>query len=231
MTKLSQKISKLQEITSASARPLPVVLLADTSGSMSEHGKIQALNTAAADMTRAFATEEQSRVLIHLAVVTFGGTAAWHLPLTPTPQVKWQPLSANGSTPLGAALTLCQALVEDPVQVPSRAYRPALILCSDGQPNDEWQAPLAALHTAPRAGKAQRFALAIGPDADLAMLQRFVGAEGRVFLAHEAHEIQNFFRFVTMTVTSRSRSVNPNQIPASSSVALPALDFSDDQDF
>ena len=39
-------MSRLKEFTTQTARPLPVVLLADVSGSMGTDGKIQALNHA-----------------------------------------------------------------------------------------------------------------------------------------------------------------------------------------
>ena len=39
-------MSKLKEFVMASARPLPVIILADISGSMSTNGKIDALNDA-----------------------------------------------------------------------------------------------------------------------------------------------------------------------------------------
>src|SRR5437763_1821259 len=51
-------MSRLKEFTVPSARPLPVVLLADVSGSMSADGKIDALNAAVAEMLAAFAEEE-----------------------------------------------------------------------------------------------------------------------------------------------------------------------------
>ena len=40
----------LKEFTVSSARPLPVILLADVSGSMAVDGKIDALNGAVAEM-------------------------------------------------------------------------------------------------------------------------------------------------------------------------------------
>src|SRR5205809_535935 len=55
------KMTNLKEFTAATARPLPVIVLADTSGSMSENGKIEALNTALTDMVAAFAEEEEGR--------------------------------------------------------------------------------------------------------------------------------------------------------------------------
>ena len=202
----------LKEFTVASARPLPVILLADVSGSMAADGKIEALNRAVAEMQATFAEEEDDRAEIHLAVVTFGGTAALHTPLTPASDVRWTPMESDGRTPLGAALDIVTDLVEDHERVPSRAYRPTLVLVSDGLPNDEWKGPLKRLLGSERAAKAERFALGIGADADHDMLRRFLNdPEGRVFEAHEGREIRKFFQWVTMSVTSRSRSTEPNR--------------------
>ena len=128
-----------KEFTIASARPLPVILMADVSGSMAADGKIDALNSAVAEMQAAFAEEEDGGAEIHLAIVTFGGTAALHLPPTPAGDVQWTPMQASGRTPMGAALDIVTDLVEDRDQVPSRAYRPTIVLVSDGLPNDEWE--------------------------------------------------------------------------------------------
>ena len=103
----------LKEFTVSSARPLPVILLADVSGSMGVDGKIDALNRAVAEMQATFAEEEDERAEIHLAVVTFGGTAALHTPLTPASDVRWTPMEADGRTPLGPALDIATDLVEE----------------------------------------------------------------------------------------------------------------------
>ncbi|MFO0575494.1 MAG: VWA domain-containing protein [Polyangia bacterium] len=202
----------IAEPTLSKPRPLPVILLADVSGSMQEYGKIEALNGAVSEMLGAFAAEDRSRAEIHVGIITFGGGAARiHLTLQPAHEVAFQPFAATGNTPLGRALTLARELIEDPAQVPHRAYRPTLALISDGQPNDEWEAPLAALLASPRAQKAARFAMAIGPDADQTMLARFLAdPAAKVVEAHQAREIRRFFRWVTMTVTARSRSLSPS---------------------
>lgn len=225
--KSRRAMSKLQEVSLVAARPLPVVLLADVSGSMATAGKIDSLNQAVAEMVAAFAEEDRSRAIITVAVITFGGGGAkLHQPLVPAHQMSWQALAAAGNTPLGAALSLATELMEDQAQIPSRAYRPTVVLVSDGQPNDEWEEPLGRLHGSPRASKAERFALAIGDDADCEMLQRFLGQPGaRVFRAHEARQIKQFFRWVTMTVTTRSRSINPNLLAAPQLPALEDLDY------
>lgn len=217
----------LKEFTVSSARPLPVILMADVSGSMAADGKIDALNSAVAEMQAAFAEEDDGRAEIHLAVVTFGGTAVLHVPLTPAGDVQWTPMQASGTTPMGAALDIVTDLIEDRDRVPSRAYRPTVVLVSDGIPRDEWQGPLKRLLGSERAAKAQRFALGIGADANHQVLRAFLDdPEGRIFEAHEVREIRKFFQWVTMSVTSRSRSGQPNQ-----TVVVDPLDLDDYGDF
>jgi uncharacterized protein YegL len=64
-----------------------------------------------------------------------------------------------------------------------------------------------------RASKAVRFALAIGDDADHEVLKAFLADPSKqVFSAAQARQIKQFFRWVTMSVTARSRSVNPNTV-------------------
>jgi len=208
-------MSRLKEFTTQSARPLPVVLLADVSGSMGGDGKIQALNHAVREMIEAFLDESDLRVEIQVAVITFGGEARIHLPLRPSREAAWTDLEASGGTPMGAAFNIARELIEDRQVIPGRAYRPTIVLVSDGQPTDSWQEPLNALLESERGGKAFRMAMAIGADADHDVLQAFLGdPEARVFQAGEARQIRQFFQLVTMSVSSRSRSANPNSTPS-----------------
>lgn len=218
---------KLKDFTVATPRPLPVILLLDVSGSMSTNGKIDALNESVAAMLQTFATEDATRAAIHVGIITFGrGGARVHQPLEPATRVSWKLLEASGGTPLGSALDLATQLIEDHTQVPSRAYTPSLVLVSDGQPTDAWQEPLQRLLSAERAAKATRFAMGIGDDADAVMLSAFLASESsRVFMAHEARQIVQFFRWVTMSVATRSRSARPNSVVLSEPIELPDFDF------
>lgn len=222
-----RQVSKLREFTMSSARPLPVIVLADTSGSMGENGKIDALNAAISDMITSFAEEDDARAEIYVCVVTFGGQSALiHSPLRPARENKSAPMLAKGKTPMGGAFELARAMIEDPTTVPSRAYRPALVLISDGAATDDWFPPLDALLKSERASKASRFALAIGADAHHETLNAFLADEhSRVFEAHEARGIKNFFRWVTMSVTTRSRSTNPNSVIRVEPTDLDEFDF------
>ena len=220
-------MSKLKEFTVSTARPLPVIILADVSGSMTANGKIDALNDAVAEMIATFAEEDDSRAEIHVGVIAFGrGGATLHKPLRPAVDTRWEPMEASGRTPMGEAFDLARSMVEDRDTIPSRAYRPTLVLVSDGVPTDDWRGPLDGLLGSERASKAMRFAMGIGADADLETLTAFLASEeARVFEAHEAREIKNFFRWVTMSVTTRSRSANPNSVVMVEPTDLDDFDF------
>lgn len=196
------------------ARPLPVIVLADVSGSMGVEGKIEALNMALKDMLRAFAEQSRLRAEIHVGLITFGGEAAKaHLPLAPVHQiVHLDSLQAEGATPMGHAFTLATSLLEDKELIPSRAYRPVLVLVSDGYATDDWKDAFSCLQGSERAKKAVRYAMAIGADADEAMLMSFANdPEAPLFKAHHARDIQRFFRAVTMSVSVKTQSPNPDQ--------------------
>ena len=210
---MKEQSSKLKEFTLAEARPIPVIVMADVSGSMSADGKIEALNLALKNMIEGFAAESRIRAEIQVGLITFGGEAARvHLPLAPAHRIsEISPLAAGGRTPMGSAFEEARKLIEDKEKISSRAYRPVLVLISDGLPTDDWEAAFDALCGSERAQKAARFAMVIGADADMTMLGRFANdPESPVFKAHEARDIHRFFRAVTMSVTARSRSAAPN---------------------
>ncbi|MFV9494762.1 vWA domain-containing protein [Pseudomonas aeruginosa] len=76
-------MSELKKFQVQTARPLPIIVLADTSGSMSVDGKIEALNKGLKDMISSFAGESRLRAEIQVSVITFGGSLAeLNLPLT-----------------------------------------------------------------------------------------------------------------------------------------------------
>jgi uncharacterized protein YegL len=207
----------LKQFAVQKARPLPVIILADTSGSMSVEGKIEALNASIKEMIATFSQEGRRQAEIQFALVTFGGSKAeMYASLIPAHEVTdFKPMVANGATPMGGAFELVTELLEDEERIPSRAYRPALVLLSDGHPTDDWKVGFDKLCNSDRAKKATRFAMAIGSDADESMLNDFVNDdEAPVFKAHQARDIHRFFKAITMSVTARSRSQQPNEVLA-----------------
>lgn len=202
-----------KRFTAPKAKPIPVVLLLDVSGSMSGT-KIQNLNEAVKDMIETFQDTENNETEIHVAIITFGAEVKLHQEMVSAGEITWHDLHASGMTPLGTALKMAKAMIEDKNTIPSRAYRPAVVLVSDGQPNDQWQEPLSDFITNGRSAKCDRMALAIGADADREILGQFiVGTKNPLFEASDAKQLKDFFKFVTMSVSLRVQSVDKNIIP------------------
>lgn len=213
------------DYTAPKPKPLPVILLLDTSGSM--YGdKISALNVAVRKMLGTLTKEESQANEFLVSLITFGGTASLASPPTPASELAYSDLSADGGTPLGAAIDVAKSLIEDREQTPGRAYRPLVVLVSDGVPTDSWESKLDRFIQDGRSSKCDRMALGIGREAyegpGRATLERFIaGTEHKVFEAKDAGEIHNFFRFVTMSVVTRSLSQNKNAIPSDATLQPP----------
>ena len=96
-------MAKLKDFVISDARPFPVILLVDVSGSMKTNGKMDAVNEAGNMMLQSFSAEDQTRAVIHVGVITFGGAGA-RVVQKPTSAVglEWPRLTAAGKTPLGA---------------------------------------------------------------------------------------------------------------------------------
>ena len=199
--------------TVAKAKPLPVVLLLDVSSSMGGES-IKKLNIAVKEMISDFASAEKNEVEILVSIITFGAKVLLHTPYTSAKDIEWQDLTVSGSTPMGTAFSMAKAMIEDKETTPSRAYRPTIVLVSDGEPTDSWQQPLRALVNDGRSNKCDRMAMAIGGAASNTVLNEFIsGTENKVFTAQDASQIQEFFKFVTMSVTTRTNSQNANDVP------------------
>lgn len=194
---------------------LPVLLLLDVSGSM--YGdKIETLYDATVDMINAFSDSRTREVEIKVAIITFGKEVCLHTPFTPAGELRNKGLSlfnASGMTPLGTALRMVKEMIEDKTVLPPPIYKPAVVLVSDGEPNDSWEGPLKSFISEGRSMKCQRFAVGIGKEAKMGMLQKFADTKDNLFYAEQATEIAKAFQFISNSVSQRSRSTNPDQIP------------------
>ena len=170
------------------SRPLHFLYICDCSGSMAAQGKMQALNQAIRQslpgMANVARDNPEARVLVR--AVRFADRAHWHIAEpTPVEQLVWTDLQAGGVTAMGEALELVAGQLDAP-PMEQRALPPVLVLISDGQPTDDFEAGLRQLMRRPWAQKAVRLAIALGHDADLEVLQAFIGpAPGPVLPAGE----------------------------------------------
>lgn len=225
-------MSVFNNVVNFKSRPLPVIILADVSGSMSEIGKLDSLKFALKNMIASFknASSSSLEAEIYVSLITFGNNttkivlepqAASEIANDASKMSAIDGLAADGNTPLGGALTSLVDMLERRDIYPSRAYRPFIVLASDGQPNDSWQDPLSRLLNSERSKKATRLSLAIGADADENMLKKFVNNdEIPVFKANNAAEIQKFFKCVTMSAIKSSQSAKPGEISANDIISL-----------
>lgn len=202
----------LDSFVVATPRPLPVLLLLDTSGSMTGT-KIAALNSALKEMAQDLGGSSTPQGEIHVGVVVFHSQVDVADPV-PAKLFTVPEYVAGGQTAMGAAIEAARVMLEDRERIPARAYTPTLVLVSDGQPTDAADSAIRALLGSERGKRATRLALAIGDDADVEMLKRFVSnPEVPVFRAHETARIREFFRWVTFSVQMRTKSRDPDAAP------------------
>lgn len=204
----------LNDFLAAKPRPLPIIIAVDKSGSMASNGKIDALNYALNEFIDSL-KEEDTKVDLQVALYSFGAaTACCDLPLTSIDAISTMPsYEAAGKTPMGQAFGLIKELIEDKEKVSSRSYKPTIVLLTDGIPTDDYLTPMLQLIQEGRSSKAFRMAMAIGDDADKEMLGTFVSNPEFLVKGEDARDIRKFFKFVTMSVTSRLHSQTPDNPP------------------
>lgn len=192
-----------------STRPLHFIWITDCSGSMSIDGKIQALNTAIREAIPQMqkVAEENPNAQVLIRAIRFSTGSVWHV-TTPTPVIdfKWSDLQAGGETDLGHALRM----VADQLKMPpmtDRALPQVLVLVSDGRPTDDYRSGLEALMNEPWGKKAVRIAIAIGDDADLNVLQQFIGhSELKPLQANNAESLVRYIKWVSTQVLQSASS-------------------------
>lgn len=184
-------------------RPLHFIWMADCSGSMRSDGKIQALNNAIREATPHMRTaaDENPNAEVLVRAVRFSSGASWHIsqPVA-IDTFSWDDLDADGPTDMGRALELVAEQLE--VQhMGDRALPPVLVLISDGQPTDDFGKGLKALLDQPWGKKAVRVAIAIGQDADVDVLQRFIdNPEFKPLQANNADQLVRYIKWVSTAV-------------------------------
>lgn len=167
--------SHLGDAMGLARRQLHVILALDCSGSM-QGDRIASLNyalrTTLPELRKV--AEENPEIDVRLRVLRFSTEAEWHVaePVS-VADARWTDLSAGGETSMGAAFHLiAQALSGDAVQ--GRHLPPVIVLASDGYPTDDFEDGLNALFAADHAKAAIRLAIAIGGEADMEVLERFI---------------------------------------------------------
>jgi uncharacterized protein YegL len=192
-------------------RPLHFIVMADQSGGMAGE-KMQALNFAVADMLSHLAEWErdQLRAQVLVRVLGFATVCQWHVKdPTPVSEIDYKPLQAvhHGWTNMGVAFRQVAEAI-GPGRLENTALNPAILLVTDGRPTDgpgEFDTGLNALMSIPAGRVALRLAMAIGRDADLECLERFIGdPQVPVLVAQDTDEIADRLVAVSVAVSHMS---------------------------
>jgi uncharacterized protein YegL len=204
------------DFTPARARMLPVIILADTSGSM--HGeKIDSLNRAMSEMIESFRQNDSVQAELNVAIITFGGSAKLVQDLTPVDEITIPTFIAGGGTPLGGAIRLATDLIEDRERLPKNAYRPVLVLLTDGVPTDDADAAISKFVSEGRSRSCDRWSIGVGEgythEQPKALLEKFLSNPEDKFVMNvqKANEIVEFFAILSTILETRTKSKDPNE--------------------
>jgi uncharacterized protein YegL len=162
---------------------------------------------------------------VFVRAIKFSDKSHWHISQpTDVHDFKWTGLSADGVTDMGHALTeVAKAL--DVKNMPERGLPPVLVLVSDGQPTDDFNSGLQALMNQPWGKKSVRIAVAIGDDADLDVLQKFIGhTELKPLVATNAPDLVRKIKWaspVPLKAASNPASRTMNE-PGTGHIPIPA---------
>ena len=129
-------------------------------------------------------------------VLAFADAARWIVDQpVPVASFEWQNLTAGGETALGAGLHALASVLTS-AAMPGDQLPPVVVLVSDGLPTDDVDAGIVALEASVHGAKAVRIAVAIGADADMPSLQKFMGVSGlRPLRANSAETLVSSIRW------------------------------------
>lgn len=148
----------------------PVVLLLDTSGSMSGE-PINALNQGINAFKESVLQDTQATLSVEIAIITFGDQVSLQQDFVTINQFYPPTLIAGGLTPMGAAIEEALNVIETRKNTYNQNgvgyYRPWIVLITDGAPTDHWESAAMRIKQAEENRKCTFFAVAVeGADID-----------------------------------------------------------------
>lgn len=194
-----------------SQRPLDIIYVIDTSGSMGG-AKIEAVNKAMHELEELLRAESRKNpsAEVNVRILAFNNNYAyWHLEeRTRAEDFHYRDITyVNGATPLGDAFrVLGDAL--DNENMPKRGLAPVIILISDGWPTDEWRIPLNRLLSLPWGKKAVKIAIAIGNEPDKNILATFTEDIDHVLSANHTSTLKDFIKWTSTLVSQVSQHIS-----------------------
>lgn len=133
---------------------------------------------------------------------------------------------ADGTVSAGTDMGTALEMVAREMKIPpmnDRALPPVLVMVSDGQPTDDFHKGLNALMAQPWGKKAVRIAIAIGKDAEVGVLQEFIGhSEIEPLQANNPEALTKFIKWASTAVLKAASSpASQTSHPLASGVNIP----------
>jgi uncharacterized protein YegL len=202
------------------AAPVPrktmvLFFLIDTSGSMFGT-KIGSVNNAIEEIVPDLKAMSDGNpdAQIKIAALEFSSGVKWLTESGPVPAdtFRWNPVDAMGVTDMGEAFRELREKLSKTafMQEATGSYAPVIFLMTDGEPTDDWEKPLNELRENRWFEHAIKIALAVGDDANIDVLKKFVDTEDAVVKATNSELLKKMIKFVSV----RSSQVASRSAPA-----------------
>ena len=167
---------------------MKLYILLDTSGSM-EGAKIAALNDCMSNILVELQEKASNGSDIELSVLSFAKEAKWmYENEININDFDWKELIAGGMTSLGKACLMLSDRLKEECQ-----DQIVIVLLSDGCPTDDYDEGISELLSNDSFNKSEKFAIALGDNADVKSLSRFVCDSTRIFLENNADHLLDTF--------------------------------------
>ena len=188
---------------------------------------LQELSKGLTFLYESIARDDLASLRVDCTVIRCGGTVETLLPfgaVEPGETPVIPPLVAGGQTPLGQAVRHAIASINarraEYKRCALASFRPLIVIQSDGAPNDQgWESAAAELRALAERGW-NVVAVGLGPQADLATLQKFCVLPVRRL---EATNLQDLFRWVSDSMRAVSRSQSAGTTGATLPEFLPEV--------
>jgi len=196
----------------------PVILLLDTSGSMSGQ-PIQELNRGLAAFKEDVLKDSQASLSVEVAMITFGSIAKLIQDFVTIDQFTPPVLEVDGLTPMGAAIEYALDFLENRKQTYKDNgilyYRPWVFLITDGAPTDSWDSAAQRLREAEAQSRLSFFAVGV-KDADMNILKQISPPERPPVMLNGLD-----FREMFVWLSASMKRVSSGKV--GQAVALPAM--------
>ncbi len=199
---------------------LPIVLLLDTSGSMSGQ-PINELNQGLVTFQEELNKDALASMRVEVAIITFNSFVNIVQDFVKVNQFKPPHLSASGTTGTGKAIEVVLNLIEDRKAVYRNNgidyYSPLVLLITDGSPTDNWQ-NAAKMVREFAANKKFNF-FAVGVDgADLDILSQIAPTDTPPLMLRGLSFVQ-LFQWLSYSISAVSRSIPGDQVTLPSTIS------------